>query len=225
LGSRRRARFGGSRRIRIGELSPGLCGPLSVRSARPTRPAFSVSAASRPATAMASGQTGQPPRQYTTLQRSVRAILKQPGRHPRPCRPRLLTERAPFSSNLLSLAMVLTAIPTAIRGRLGVFAGIHCRTDSLQVRISGHRPTAADASPVTGVKGSRVQISPARPKRSTPSDLVGPAFNRHSCSVTSASQPVASRKVAVVITLPLVPTTSHSSRRRSAGRASDAAGQ
>ena len=45
--------------------------------------------------------------------------------------------------------MVLTAIPTAIHGRLGVFAGVHCRTDSLRVRISGHRPTAADASPVT----------------------------------------------------------------------------
>ena len=29
------------------------------------------------------------------------------------------------------------------------------------------------------VKGSRVQISPTRPKHSTPSDLVGPAFNRH----------------------------------------------
>jgi hypothetical protein len=43
----------------------------------------------------------------------------------------------------------LTAIPTAIHGRLGVFAGVHCRTNSLRVRISGHRPTAADASPVT----------------------------------------------------------------------------
>jgi hypothetical protein len=31
-----------------------------------------------------------------------------------------------------------------------------------------------------GVKGSRVQISPARPKQSTPPDLVGPAFDRHS---------------------------------------------
>ena len=149
LGSRRRPRFDGSRRIRIGELSPELCGPLSVRSARPTRPAFCVSAASRPATAMASGQTGQPPRQYTTLQRSVCAILKQPGRHPRPCRPRFLTESAPFSSNPLSLAMVLTAIPTAMRGRLRVFVGVRCRTDSLQIRISGQRPTAADASPVT----------------------------------------------------------------------------
>jgi hypothetical protein len=45
--------------------------------------------------------------------------------------------------------MVLTAIPTAIYGRFGVFAGVHCRTDSLRGRISGHRPTAADASPVT----------------------------------------------------------------------------
>lgn len=80
---------------------------------------------------------------------SVRAILKQRGRHPRPCRPRFLTESAPFSSNPLSVAMVLTAIPTATRGRLGVFAGVHCRTDSLQVRISGHRPTASDASRVT----------------------------------------------------------------------------
>src|SRR5215207_5176067 len=49
--------------------------------------------------------------------------------------------------------MVLTAIPTAIHGRLGVFAGVHCRTDSLRVRISGHRPTAADASPVTYKQG------------------------------------------------------------------------
>jgi hypothetical protein len=49
--------------------------------------------------------------------------------------------------------MVLTAIPTAINGRLRVFAGVHCRTDSLQVRISGHRPTAADASPVTYKQG------------------------------------------------------------------------
>src|SRR5215217_7282904 len=49
--------------------------------------------------------------------------------------------------------MVLTAIPTAIYGRLGVFAGVHCRTDSLRVRISGHRPTAADASPVTYKQG------------------------------------------------------------------------
>ena len=32
----------------------------------------------------------------------------------------------------------------------------------------------------TGVKGSRVQISPARPNETTPSDLVGPPFNRHS---------------------------------------------
>jgi hypothetical protein len=45
--------------------------------------------------------------------------------------------------------MVLTAIPTAINGRLGMSAGVHCRTDSLRVRISGHRPTAADATPVT----------------------------------------------------------------------------
>src|SRR5829696_7625404 len=45
--------------------------------------------------------------------------------------------------------MVLTAIPTAIHGRLGVFAGVHYRTDSLRVRISGLRPTAADASPET----------------------------------------------------------------------------
>src|SRR4029453_8866237 len=45
--------------------------------------------------------------------------------------------------------MVLTAILTAIHSRLGVFAGVHCRTDSLRVRISGHRRTAADASPVT----------------------------------------------------------------------------
>jgi hypothetical protein len=45
--------------------------------------------------------------------------------------------------------MVLTAIPTAIHGRLGVFARVHCGTDSLQVRIPGHRRTAADASPVT----------------------------------------------------------------------------
>jgi hypothetical protein len=43
----------------------------------------------------------------------------------------------------------LTAIPTAIHGRFGVIAGVHCRTDSLRVRISGHRRTAADASPVT----------------------------------------------------------------------------
>jgi hypothetical protein len=49
--------------------------------------------------------------------------------------------------------MVLTAIPTAIHGRFGVFAGVHCRTDSLQVRISGHRRTAADASPVTYKQG------------------------------------------------------------------------
>src|SRR5215218_8356948 len=49
--------------------------------------------------------------------------------------------------------MVLTAIPTAIHGRLGVFAVVHCRTDSLRVRISGHRPTAADASPVTYKQG------------------------------------------------------------------------
>src|SRR5829696_8370501 len=53
-------------------------------------------------------------------------------------------------------------VSTAIHGRLGVFAGVRCRTDSLRIRISGHRRTAADASPVTGVKGSRVQISPAR---------------------------------------------------------------
>ena len=58
-----------------------------------------------------------------------------------------------LSSNLLSSAMVLTAILTAIHGRLGVFAGVHCRTDSLRVRISGHRPTAADASPVTYKQG------------------------------------------------------------------------
>ena len=31
-----------------------------------------------------------------------------------------------LSSNPLSQAMVLTAIPTAIYGRLGVFAGVHC---------------------------------------------------------------------------------------------------
>jgi hypothetical protein len=38
-----------------------------------------------------------------------------------------------------------------------VFAGVHCRTDSLRVRISGHVLMAADASPVTykqGVTGS-----------------------------------------------------------------------
>ncbi len=45
--------------------------------------------------------------------------------------------------------MVLTAIPTAIHGRLGVFARVHCGTDSLRVRIFGQRRTAADASPVT----------------------------------------------------------------------------
>src|SRR4051812_35256700 len=49
--------------------------------------------------------------------------------------------------------MVLTAILTAIHSRLGVFAGVHCRTDSLRVRISGHRRTAADASPVTYKQG------------------------------------------------------------------------
>ena len=32
------------------------------------------------------------------------------------------------------------------------------------------------ASAFLGVKGSRVQISPARPKQFTPSDLVGPVF-------------------------------------------------
>jgi hypothetical protein len=47
----------------------------------------------------------------------------------------------------------------------------------------------------------------SRPIHSTPSDLVGPAFNRHSKAgcptpMTSASQPVASRKVAVMITPP-----------------------
>ena len=31
------------------------------------------------------------------------------------------------------------------------------------------------------VKGSRVQISPARLEPSIPFDLVGPVFNRHSC--------------------------------------------
>ena len=52
--------------------------------------------------------------------------------------------------------MVLTAIQTAIDrlcDRSRVFAGVHCRTDSLRVRISGHRCTAADASPVTGTRG------------------------------------------------------------------------
>jgi len=49
--------------------------------------------------------------------------------------------------------MVLTAIPTAIHRRLGVFARVQCRTDSLRVRISGHRPTAPDAPPVTYKQG------------------------------------------------------------------------
>ena len=45
--------------------------------------------------------------------------------------------------------MVLSIIPAAIHGRRGVFTGVHCRMDSLRVRISGHRPTAADVSPTT----------------------------------------------------------------------------
>jgi hypothetical protein len=49
--------------------------------------------------------------------------------------------------------MVLTAILTAICDSFRVFASVHCRTDSLQVRISGHRRTAADASPVTYKQG------------------------------------------------------------------------
>ena len=49
--------------------------------------------------------------------------------------------------------MVLTAILTAICDRSHVFAGVHCRTDSLRVRISGQRPTPADASPVTYKQG------------------------------------------------------------------------
>src|SRR5215212_10558904 len=65
--------------------------------------------------------------------------------------------------------MVLTAIPTAIRGRHGVFAGVHCRTDSLRVRISGHRPTAADASPVTYKQGVGSSSLPA-PTGGTPSE-------------------------------------------------------
>jgi hypothetical protein len=71
-----------------------------------------------------------------------------PARHWSPS----ITDLGLFS-NPLSQAMVLTAISTAFHGRLGVFAGVHCRTDSLRVRIFGHRPTAADASPVTYKQG------------------------------------------------------------------------
>ena len=43
------------------------------------------------------------------------------------------------------------------------------------------------AADVGGVKGSRVQISPARPYRSTPPDVLGPAFNRSSYSSITPS--------------------------------------
>jgi hypothetical protein len=91
----------------------------------------------------------------------------------------------------LSSAMVLTAILTAISDRSGVFAGVRYRTDTLTGK--DFRTLAYGSGRGAGNWGQGVASSNlASPtKRSTPSDLVGVAFNRILTALDDAEAPTA----------------------------------